>query len=258
MMPEFGFFAGQGWLQIGELTLAFVLSSLVGMEREIRQKSAGLRTHTLVGVSAALIMLVSKYGFMDVLESNRVVLDPSRVAAQVVSGIGFIGGGVIFMRRDVVRGLTTAASVWLTAALGMACGAGLPVLAVATTAGHFVIMLVFPRIARHLPREGRTVADLRICYEDGRGLLRSILVNCTELRFAINHVRLDRTDPNPEEAADLADFEGRALGPSAQRGLVTLGMQVKGKRPIGVLIAALSDIDGVREVSTLDEPNDQD
>src|SRR6201996_3168542 len=143
---------GQGGLQLAELTLAFVLSALVGVEREIRQKSAGLRTHTLVGVSAALIMLISKYGFMDILANNRVVLDPSRVAAQVVSGIGFIGGGVIFMRRDVVRGLTTAASIWFTAALGMACGAGLPVLALATTIGHFVIMLAFPILVRQLPR----------------------------------------------------------------------------------------------------------
>jgi putative Mg2+ transporter-C (MgtC) family protein len=101
-MSGFWDFTGQGWLQLTELTLAFVLSALVGIEREIRQKSAGLRTHTLVGVSAALIMLVSKYGFMDVVANGRVVLDPSRVAAQVVSGIGFIGGGVIFMRRDVV------------------------------------------------------------------------------------------------------------------------------------------------------------
>jgi putative Mg2+ transporter-C (MgtC) family protein len=135
--------AAQGWLQMGELTLAFVLSAVLGLEREFRQKSAGLRTYTLVGVSAALFMLISKYGFTDVLESSRIVVDPSRVAAQIVSGIGFIGGGVIFMRRDIVRGLTTAASVWLTAALGMACGTGLPVLALATTLGHFVIMFVF-------------------------------------------------------------------------------------------------------------------
>src|SRR5580698_5123390 len=107
-MSGFLDFTGQGWVQLSELALAFVLSALIGLEREIRQKSAGLRTHTLVGVAAALIMLVSKYGFMDVLANGRVVLDPSRVAAQVVSGIGFIGGGVIFMRRDVVRGLTTA------------------------------------------------------------------------------------------------------------------------------------------------------
>ena len=85
---------GQGWQQLGELSLAFALSALVGLEREVRQKSAGLRTYTLVGVSAALFMLISKYGFMDVLENERIVLDPSRVAAQIVSGIGFIGGGV--------------------------------------------------------------------------------------------------------------------------------------------------------------------
>src|SRR3978361_577176 len=123
LMSGFTDLTGQGWLQLEELILAFVLSALVGLEREIRQKSAGLRTYTLVGVSAALFMLISKYGFMDVLENGRVVVDPSRVAAQIVSGIGFIGGGVIFMRRDIVRGLTTAASVWLTAALGMSCGA---------------------------------------------------------------------------------------------------------------------------------------
>jgi len=156
MLEPFGF-AGQGWVQLGELTLAFVLSALVGLERELRQKAAGLRTYSLVGVSAALFMLISKYGFNDVLEAGRVVVDPSRVAAQIVSGIGFIGGGVIFMRRNVVRGLTTAASVWLTAALGMACGAGLPLLAIATTAGHFLIMLGFPKlVGRYLPQDRRT------------------------------------------------------------------------------------------------------
>jgi hypothetical protein len=103
--------AGQGWVQIGELGMAFLLSALIGLEREIRHKSAGLRTHTLVGFAAALIVLVSKYGFGDVIEANRVVLDPSRVAAQIVTGIGFIGGGLIFVRRDSVRGLTTAAIV---------------------------------------------------------------------------------------------------------------------------------------------------
>ena len=116
----FGEPIGQSWLQLSELALAFVLSALIGLEREIRQKSAGLRTYTLVGVSSALIMLVSKYGFTDILENGRVVHDPSRVAAQIVSGIGFIGGGVIFVRKDLVRGLTTASIVWLTAAIGMA------------------------------------------------------------------------------------------------------------------------------------------
>jgi putative Mg2+ transporter-C (MgtC) family protein len=80
------------------------------------------------------------------------MLDPSRIAAQIVSGIGFIGGGVIFMRRDAVRGLTTAAIIWLTAGIGMACGAGLVILACAVTVGHFIIVFVFPSIAFRLPR----------------------------------------------------------------------------------------------------------
>lgn len=129
---------GQSLMQLGELALALVLSSLIGLEREIRiMKSAGVRTHTLVGVAAALLMLVSKYGFSNVIVQNQIVLDPSRVAAQIVSGIGFIGGGLIFVQRDIVRGLTTAAGIWLTAAVGMACGAGLPVLALFVTASYF-------------------------------------------------------------------------------------------------------------------------
>jgi putative Mg2+ transporter-C (MgtC) family protein len=115
---------GQGWRQAGELGLALLLSALIGIEREVRQKNAGLRTHTLVGVGAALFMLISKYGFTDVLEPGRVVLDPSRVAAQIVTGVGFLGAGLIFVRRDSVRGLTTAAAIWITAAVGPHRGPG--------------------------------------------------------------------------------------------------------------------------------------
>ena len=251
--------AGQGWLQLGELTLAFVLSALVGFEREVRQKAAGLRTYTLVGVSAALFMLISKYGFTDVLEGGRVVLDPSRVAAQIVSGIGFIGGGVIFMRRNLVRGLTTAASIWLTAALGMACGAGLPLLAVATTGGHFVIMLAFPRlVARFLPQDRRTATRLRIVYEDRRGRLQEILVACSELRFAIDSVEVERGSAQAsafrEEAEDMADLEGTELELPG-RGAVALGMQVKGRKPVADLVVRLSDIAGVLRVGVAEDEN---
>jgi len=106
---------GEGWRQFAELGLALLLSALIGLEREIRQKNAGLRTHTLVGLGAALFVLISKYGFTDVLEPGRIVLDPSRMAAQIVTGVGFLGAGLIFVRRDSVRGLTTAAAVWITA-----------------------------------------------------------------------------------------------------------------------------------------------
>ena len=244
---------GQGWLQLGELALAFVLSAFVGLERELRQKSAGLRTYTLVGVSAALFMLISKHGFTNVLDPGRVVVDPSRVAAQVVSGIGFIGGGVIFMRRDIVRGLTTAASVWLTAALGMACGAGLPVLALATAIGHFIIMFVFPKLVARLPRERRMVTKLRISYRERQGLLQTILVVCTQLRFAIDHVDVERGGTSArflEEALDQADLEGSEEDRPAH-GIVALTMQVRGKRPFAHLVAGLSELDGVIRVGSV-------
>ena len=143
--------SGQGFRQFVELGLAFLLSAAIGLEREIRRKSAGLRTYTVVGTGAALFLLISKYGFTDVLVKDLVVLDPSRVAAQIVTGIGFIGAGLIFVKRDHVEGLTTAATVWLVTGVGMACGAGLPWLAVAATGAYFVVALVFPLIMKRLP-----------------------------------------------------------------------------------------------------------
>ncbi len=137
---------GQGAKQFIELGMAFLLSAAVGMEREIRHKSAGFRTYTVVGTSAALFLLISKYGFTDVLANGLVVLDPSRVAAQIVTGIGFIGAGLIFVRQDRVQGLTTAATVWLVTGIGMACGAGLWRLAVAATFAYFIVALVFPKV----------------------------------------------------------------------------------------------------------------
>src|SRR6201996_9741145 len=119
------------WDLLWRIGLALLLSSLIGAEREIRQKNAGMRTYALVGTGAALFMLVSTYGFADVLQSKLIVLDPSRVADQVVSGIGFIGGGLIFVHRSSVRGLTTAAGIWAVAGIGLACGGGLPIIATA-------------------------------------------------------------------------------------------------------------------------------
>jgi putative Mg2+ transporter-C (MgtC) family protein len=226
--------AGQGWLQLGELGLAFVLSALIGLEREIRHKSAGLRTYTLVGFGAALIMLVSKYGFMNVLVNNRIVLDPSRIAAQIVTGIGFIGGGLIFVRRTNVRGLTTAAIVWLTAAIGMACGAGLPILALAVTGGHFVVVFAFPYIARHLPRSRWTPSLLQICYQDGREALREVLVRCTQHNFAVSRLQVEKESPaNPQDAADRT---------------VTVALEVQGTGSVAKLAAKLADIEGVVSV----------
>ena len=113
------------WEILVRLLVAAVLGSLIGFERERLLWAAGIRTHMLVCVGACLFMIVSAFGFADSLSGQHVVLDPSRVAAQVVSGIGFLGAGAILARGEIVRGLTTAASIWTVAAIGLAVGGGL-------------------------------------------------------------------------------------------------------------------------------------
>jgi putative Mg2+ transporter-C (MgtC) family protein len=226
--------SGQGLKQLGELALAFGLCALVGLEREWRQKAAGLRTYTLVGVGAAAFVIVSKYGFSDVLGS-RVVLDPSRVSAAIVTGIGFIGGGLIFVRGDAVRGLTTATIVWTTAAIGMACGSGLAVIAVAITAAHFIIVLLFPRIAAKLPRSPYSGFALRVVYEDGRGVLRDVLSESTQHGFSVSHIETRHLRPEVMGAKTVA---------------VTL--RVSGQRTIDPLTVVLSELNGVLEVASTD------
>lgn len=226
--------SGQGLKQLGELALAFALSSLIGLEREWRQKSAGLRTHTLVGFGAALFLIVSKYGFSDVL-GPRVILDPSRVAAQIVTGIGFIGGGLIFVRGDAVRGLTTAAIVWVTAAIGMACGAGLVILALVATAGHFIVVFLYPRIAQRLPRSAYVAYGIRVVYEDGQGILREVLANATSLGYRISKV-------------DTHQLEQEVHGVSA----VAVTLEVQGQPTAEPLTVGLSELSGVLEVESTD------
>ena len=233
---------GEGWRQVAELTLALVLSALIGVEREIRQKSAGLRTHTLVGVGAALFMLISKYGFTDVLEPGRVVVDPSRVAAQIVTGVGFLGAGLIFVRRDGVRGLTTAAAIWVTAAIGSASGAGLPVLAVFATAIYFLVALAFPFVTRRLPRSATAISALRVRYPDGRGRLRDVLREATDLGFAIDDVSTEPLGYRPSSRS----------GAAPKPAMVEVTLHVHGRNPVTDLAATLSELDGVDAVLASD------
>ena len=125
------------------LGAAFVLGSIVGLERERQPRPAGLRTHMLVCVGSALVIIVSTYGFNDVVAESGVVLDPSRIAAQVVTGIGFIGAGTIIANPDKVRGLTTAASLRAVAGIGLAAGAGLYGPAIAATVLVMIILVPF-------------------------------------------------------------------------------------------------------------------
>jgi putative Mg2+ transporter-C (MgtC) family protein len=128
---------------LARLGLAVVLCGAIGLERESRAQVAGLRTHILVGVGAALFTLVSAYGFDDAPGSRQ---DPTRISAQIVSGIGFLGAGAIIRQGLTVRGLTTAAALWIVAAVGMAAGAGYYLGAVATTAIILVALIGFRRL----------------------------------------------------------------------------------------------------------------
>ncbi|TWE10228.1 MgtC/SapB family protein [Rudaeicoccus suwonensis] len=224
---------GQGWAQFVELALALVMCSAIGLERELRRKSAGMRTHAIVGLGSALFMLVSKYGFTDVLSRN-VVLDPSRMAAQIVSGIGFIGAGIIFVRRDNVRGLTTAAAVWISAAVGTACGAGLPLLAVFVTAAYFLIVRGYPLLLRNLRSEQEGRRHLNVEYLDGHGLLGGILGHITSLGYVVTHVATTRSQNDD---------------------LVRLSVDLVGSGDAGPLVSSLSDIEGVQAVRTDETPD---
>ena len=119
-----------------DLLLSVALGFLIGFERKIRSKEAGIRTHTIVCMGSALMMIVSKYAFGD-------TADTARVAAQIVTGIGFLGAGIIVYKRHEVRGLTTAAGVWATAGVGMACGGRLYIIAVGAALIMIVVQLIF-------------------------------------------------------------------------------------------------------------------
>lgn len=133
------------------LLVALALGGCIGIEREYRSKEAGFRTHFLVALGSALFCIVSQYGFGIDLK------DSSRVAAQIVSGIGFLGAGTIIFQKNVVRGLTTAAGLWVTAAIGLACGTGMYAAAVITT---ILVILGLEVLIYFVPRIGTTTVEL--------------------------------------------------------------------------------------------------
>jgi putative Mg2+ transporter-C (MgtC) family protein len=225
------------------LVATFVLCSFIGLERQMRQKSAGYRTHVLVGLGSCAFTLVSAYGFAAVL-GDEVNLDPSRIAAQIVSGIGFLGAGVIFKGRSMVRGLTTAATVWVSAAVGMACGSGMLSLGIMLTALHLITLFVVAPLVRRLPGpDSRRL--LRVTYADGKGVLRDVLATATSLGFA-NSIQ-----------------SSRRISGADDRAKIVMDIRFIGRPPIRDLIPPLMELPGVEGVSQTksgrrggDEPDD--
>ena len=143
------------------ICLATVLGAIVGIERERSERAAGLRTHAMVALGAAIFMLASAYGFKDVLGTPVVELDPSRVAAQIVTGIGFLGAGAIIFQHEMVRGLTTAASIWVVAAIGMAVSGGMYTLSIAGTGLTLIVLSLLKKMENRWFRHSDSL-NLRI------------------------------------------------------------------------------------------------
>lgn len=216
--------------QLIAVAMTLVLCGLIGFEREYLKRDAGIRTHILVGLGSCLFTLVSIYGVPATL-GGGVTWDSSRIAAGVVSGIGFIGAGVIFFNHDTVRGLTTASAIWVAAAIGVACGVGMFTVAVLGVLLYFVAVLAIAPIVKWLLRNRqRTV--LRILYEDGHGSLRQALLHATQQGFE------SQVTSTHEIKRD--DWRGASVE-----------VQLTGKGDVASLVESISESNGVKAVDVL-------
>lgn len=165
------------------LILAGICGCAIGYERKNRLKYAGVRTHMIVALGAALIMIVSKYGFADVILLKGVALDPSRIAAQIVSGIGFLGAGMIFVRKQAINGLTTAAGIWTTAGVGMAIGAQLYFVGIATTILVLLVQIFLHKEFSwmHLPMTEQISIEFNESTDS---------ISFVQEKFAANHIEI--------------------------------------------------------------------
>lgn len=216
------------------LAAATLLGSIIGLERQRHEWAAGLRTHMLVCLGSALVMVVSTYGFNDVLGRPGIALDPSRVAAQVISGIGFLGAGtILFLRQEVVRGLTTAAGLWTVAAIGLACGGGLYLAAGITTAIVFVILaLIKPLETRFINKE--KFSGFKLVLERKQVNLEDI-----ETVLSANNIKYREISLTPAFEEDLDEIK------------ISLEKIAFKKQDPLVIVEALRKLKGVREVNLL-------
>jgi putative Mg2+ transporter-C (MgtC) family protein len=210
------------------LSTAAALGGAIGMERELRERQAGLRTHLVVCLGSALFTLVSAYGFREFLVSggSLVRTDPTRIAAQIVSGIGFLGAGAIIRQGLSVRGLTTAATLWLVAAIGMASGAGYYDAAIIATAGALLTLGPLRIVAYRATRRFRSETE-RLLVEVAAGGSPAPVIEAVERYGRV--VSLDVSQ------------EGDRRG-------IAIDIALHGQQSSPRVVAAVAEIDGVLEV----------
>ncbi len=182
-------FDGQGEYII-RIMIASACGAVIGLERSRRQKEAGLRTHIIVCMGATLLMLISKYGFFDVIVKDSVQVDASRVASTIITGISFLGAGVIFLKGSSIRGLTTSAGLFSTAACGMAIGAGMYALGIFTTV--FMVTLQYLLHKYNLSSETIAATEIRIIAVDSPGIIEKIKDYFRENKVEIEEFAIKR------------------------------------------------------------------
>ncbi len=179
------------WELLVRLLVACVCGCVIGVERSFRQKEAGIRTHVILALGAALMMIVSKYGFFDLVAQN-IDADGSRIASNIVTGISFLGAGVIFVRGGSIKGLTTAAGIWATAGIGMALGAGMYTIGIACTVGMIIIQLLLHKFMPFSENMETNIITIKVT--EGSQGLDQITEELTKAGIIITGIRFKKQD----------------------------------------------------------------
>ncbi|KAA8729808.1 MAG: MgtC/SapB family protein [Ewingella americana] len=208
------------------IALAGVLGGLIGIERQLRAKEAGLRTHVLVGIGSAMFMIVSKYGFADLLTLTHVSFDPSRVAAQVVSGMGFLGAGTIIIQKQVVKGLTTAAGLWVTAAIGLVIGSGLYEIGIYGAFLTLIVLEMFRQISNRLIGHHHLI-EIRLAPQS----VPSVLIALQKMRIRPGHIKVNQRDDGDESKCELV-----------------MDVVLKPKQSVDKLYEAIMTVQGIKRI----------
>ncbi len=195
---------------LARLFIAALCGLTIGVERTARSKEAGMRTHAIVCFAAALMMIVSKYAFADLplgaTETGVRGADSARIAAQVVSGIGFLGAGIIFYKRDLLHGLTTAAGVWATAGIGLAIGAGMIITGIIATILLVAMQLILHRVGKHVKRRESCLLKITISAGEEN--------NISALNDLLKIVRIERfRTSKDEQGTTIAQLEAISYEP---------------------------------------------
>lgn len=224
------------------LVLAATLGAVIGVEREWRDRTAGLRTHMLVCLGSAVFTIVSAYGFQEWYSSipaderTTVVSDPTRIAAQIVTGIGFLGAGAIFRSDDGVKGLTTAASLWMMAAIGLAAGAGYYELAVASTVLMLVVLAALRQVSGRIKRMNRSDSTPLEVIVSGPAAIGIVL------------------DAIAGAGGSVSGFTAGVLRRDRPTRRLTFELSLPGDESVSAVVGQLAMLDGVDAVSARDVP----